>query len=101
MKTGFLFLFLTGTTFFGRGWGTDLRGWESTLLGAGCLFVVGGLLIRVAVPYRKVWLRIVEENNRICLTLSCFGRSGDRWFEAFCRSVETQPGVVSCSTHSR
>jgi len=65
------------------------------------LFVVAGLLIRVVVPYRKVWLRIVEENNRICLTCSFLGRSRDRWFEAFCRSVETQSGVVSCSTHSK
>lgn len=102
MKTGFLLLFLIGTTsVVGRGGETDLHGWEWTLLGAGCLFVVSGLLIRVTVPYRKVWLRIIEENNRICLTFSSFGRSGDRWFEALCRSIETQSGVVSCSTHSR
>ena len=101
MKTGFLLLFLLGSTYVGRGGGTDLHGWEWALLGSGCLFVVAGFLVRVAVPYRKVWLRIVEENNRICLTLSCSGRSRDRWFEALCRSIETQSGVVSCSTHSR
>ena len=100
-KAGFLLLFLLITTYVGRGGGTDLHGWEWTLLGSGCLFVVAGLLIRVAVPYRKVWLRIVEENNRVCLTLSCSGSSGDRWFEALCRSIETQSGVVSCSTQSR
>jgi hypothetical protein len=101
MKMGFLLLFLIGTTSVGRGGGTDLHGWEWTLFGAGCLLVVAGLLIRVAIPYRKAWLRIVEENNRIHLTLSCSGRSRDRWFEAFCRSIEIQSGVVSCSTHSR
>lgn len=102
MKTGFLLLlFLLGTTQIGRGGGTDLHGWERTLLISGCLFVIAGLLIRLAVPYRKVWLRIVEESNRICLTLSCSGPSGDRWFEAFCRSIETQSGVVSSSTHSK
>jgi hypothetical protein len=101
MKAGFLLLFLLGTTYVGRGGGTDLRGWEWTLLGSACLFVVAGLLIRWAVPYRKVWLRIVEENNGTCLTLSCSGRSGDRWFEVLCRSIESQSGVVSCSTHSR
>jgi hypothetical protein len=101
MKTGFLLLFLIGTTFVGRGEGRDLQGWEGSLLGAGCLFVVAGLLIRFAVPYRKVWLRIVEENNRICITFSSFGRSGDRWFEAFSKSIETQSEVVSCSTQSR
>jgi hypothetical protein len=101
MKTGFLLLFLLMATYVEREGGTDLHGWEWTLLGSGCLFVVAGLLVRVAAPYRKVWLRIVEENNRICLTLSCSGRSGDRWFEALCRSIETQSGVVSCSTQSR
>jgi hypothetical protein len=101
MKAGFLLLFLVGATSAGRGDSSSLQGWEWTLLGAGCLFVVAGLLILVAVPYRKVWLRIVEENNRICLTCSSLGRSRDRWFEAFCRSIETQPGVVSCSTQSR
>jgi hypothetical protein len=101
MKTGFLFLFLLMTMHAGHGGETDLHGWERILLGSGCLFVVAGLLIRVAIPYRKAWLRIVEENNRIYLTLSCSGRSGDRWFETLCRSIETQSGVVSCSTHSR
>jgi len=101
MKTGFLLLFLVGITSVARGNSSGFQWWESTILGAGFLFMIAGLLIRVAVPYRKVWLRIVEENNRICLTLSCSGRSGDRWFEAFCRSIETQSGVVSCSTHSR
>lgn len=101
MKTGFLLLFLIATTSVGRAGGADLHGWEWTLLGAGCSLVVAGLLIRVAVPYRKVWLRIVEENNRIYLTLICSGRSRDRWFESLCRSVETQSGIVSCSTHAR
>ena len=101
MKTGLLLLFLIGTTSVGHGKGTDFQDWEWALLGVGCSFVVAGLLIRVAIPYRKVWLRIVEENNRICLTLSSFGRSGDRWFDSFCKSIETQSGVVSCSTHSR
>lgn len=101
MKTGFLLLFLLGTTHVGRGGGTDLHGWEWTLLVSSCSFLIAGLLIHVAVPYRKVWLRIVEESNRICLTLSCSGPSGDRWFEAFCRSIETQSGVVSCSIHSK
>ncbi len=101
MKTGFLLLFLVGITAVARANFSGFQWWESTILGAGCLFVVAGLLIRVAVPYRKVWLRIVEENNRSCLTFSSFGRSGDRWFEALCRSIETQSGVVSCSTHSK
>jgi len=101
MKSGFLLLFLIGYTSLARGGFSDLMGWESTILGAGCFSVIAGLLIRVAVPYRKVWLRIVEENNRICLTLSCCGRPRDRWFEAFCRSIETQSGVVSCSIHSK
>lgn len=101
MKAGFLLLFLIGATCVGRGVGADLQAGELTLLGTGCLFLIAGLLIRVAVPYRKVWVRIVEEDNRICLTLSCFGRSGGRWFKALCRSIENQSGVVSCSTHSR
>ena len=101
MKTGFLLLFLVAITSVARGDFSGFQWWESTILGVGCFFVIAGLLIRVAVPYRKFWLRIVEEDNRICLTLICSGRSEDRWFEAFCGSIETQSGVVSCSTHSR
>ncbi len=100
-KTGFLLLFLVGYTYMARGDFSEPLGWEKAILGAGCLLVLSGLLIRATVPYRKVWLRVVEENNRTCLTLSCRSRSRDRWFEALCESIETQAGVVSCSTQSR
>ncbi len=101
MKTGFLLLFLVGHTTVARGGKGDLLGWESIMSAAGCSFVIAGFLICAVIPYHKVWLRIVEENNRICLTLSCYGRSKSRWFETFCRSIKTQSGVVSCSIHAK
>lgn len=102
-KAGFLLFFLVGYAYVDRqGFsGPQAWGWETAALGIGCLLVLAGLLVRLAVPYRKVWLQIVEENNRLCLTLSSLGRSKDRWFEALCESVESQDGVVSCSTQSR
>ena len=101
MKTGFLLFFLTCYAILSRGEPLAVQGCESVLLGVGCLFVISGLVIRVAVSYRKIWLRIVAENNGVCLTLSHFGPSNDNWFEGFCRSLEAHSGVVSCSTQSR
>jgi hypothetical protein len=101
MKTGFLLFFLTCYAILSRGEPLAVQGCESALLGMGCLFVISGLLIPVAVSYRKIWLRIVAENNGTCLTLSHFGPSNNHWFEEFCRSLEAHSGVVSCSTQSR
>lgn len=101
MKTGLFLFFLIGATTVPRGASPVLRGWETVILEAGGFLVISGLFIRAAVPYRKVWVRIVELNDRACLTLSCSGRSRDPFFEAFSRSLETQSGVVSCSIHSR
>lgn len=101
MKTGCLLFFLTCYVALSKGDSSAIQGWEGVLMGIGCFFVISGLMIRVAVSYRKTWLRIVEENNRVCLTLSHLGPSKDDWFEGFCRSLETHSGVVSCSTQSR
>ena len=101
MKTGCLLFFLTCYVTLSRGDSSAIQGWERVLLGMGCLFVICGLMIRVTVSYRKTWLRVVEENNGVCLTLSHLGPSKDDWFEGFCRSLETHSGVVSCSTQSR
>jgi hypothetical protein len=101
MKTGFLLFFLIFGFHVAKGWGTPLTDWQSVILGAGCLLVAAGLLISLAVSYRKVWVRIVQENDRVFLTVISSGRGGDTWFEGFYRSIETHSGVVSCSTHSR
>ncbi len=101
MKAGFLLLFLAGYAALGRGENADLQGWPFLTSAAGCSLVGAGFLLRAMVSYRKVWLRVVEENNLFCLALSCTGRSKKRWFEAFCRPLGSQSGAVSCSIQER
>lgn len=81
VKTGFLLLFLFFCTSVARG---GPAGLPPAVPGIGCLLVLLGMLIRAAYPYRKLWLRIVREGNRVSLSVSCSGRSKARWFEAFC-----------------
>jgi hypothetical protein len=97
-KAGFLLFFLAFHGSFPEG---ELSVLPAAMLGAGLFFVVFGLLTRWTVPYRKAWLRMVGEENRVCLTLSFSGPSKDRWFDAFCRSFPGHSGIVSCSTQSK
>ncbi len=100
-RAGFLLMFLAGYVFIARGDFQEIRAWEAATLCAAGFLVATGLFFRAAVSYRKVWLRFVEENDRLCLTLTFRGPSGDRWFDALCDSIETQAGAVSCSSQSR
>ena len=101
MRIGFLFFFLICTLSLFRGDPFMLRGWEWMMMGIGALLILCGLVIRLALFYRKFWVRIVEENDRLCFTLSCSGRWKHNWLEGFCKSLDAQVEVVSCSTHSR
>lgn len=97
-KAGLLLLFLAFHGSLAEG---ELSVLPSAILAAGLFFVIFGLLTRWTVPYRKVWLRMVEEQNRVCLTLSFSGPAKDRWFDTFCKSFAGHSGIVSCSTQSR
>ena len=91
MRVGFLVFFLTCSLSLSRGEPSILRGWEPMVLLMGGVLVLSGLVIPLAISYREIWVRILEENNRLCLTLSCFGCSKGNWVEPFCRSLELTP----------
>jgi hypothetical protein len=98
IKAGFLLSFLAFHASLAAG------GWPapgSVILASGFFCAMFGLLVLWTVPYRKVWLRMVEEENRVCLTLRFSGPARDRWFDAFCRSFAGHSAIVSCSTQSR
>ena len=94
MRTGFFLLFLVCAVSLARHRFPALQAWELTVSGSGCLFVISGLLIRLTVSYQKVWLRIVEENNRVFLTLSCLGGRRRNLFEALCRAFTRNDGQL-------
>jgi hypothetical protein len=102
MRTGFLLFFLVCT--LSRQGLPALKVWELLVLGLGCLFVISGLLIHLTVSHQQVWLRIIEENNGVFLTLSCLGDRNCRGFEELYHALtrhDVQAEAVSCSTHSR
>ena len=103
-RTGFLLLFLFFSLSLLRRDFPARPGWEWGVLGMGCLLLVTGLLIRFTVSYRKFWLRICEENNRVWITLNGHGRRRGREFERLyseLREFEPHAEVVSCSTQAR
>lgn len=100
-RIGFVLLFLTCALSLSRGEPPVLLGWELLVLAMGGLLVLSGLIIPLAISYREIWVRIIEENNRVCLTVSCFGCSKGNWPEPFCLSRNAHAEVVSCSTHSK
>ena len=86
MRTGFLLFFLICAVSLSRRDSPPLQAWELTVLGLGCLLVMSGLLVRLTVSHQEVWLRIVEENNRVCLTLSHLGGRRRNVFEGLYRA---------------